>query len=100
MRMETSIKDRMSTLDINTLTPNQLINARPVMGAIKEFYGQNYEEKIAPDAFLANDLLLISHPEKFIIMRDAIFKFVQGNKKNQSELEESYQRILKFKKLI
>ena len=28
----------MSTLDINTLTPNQLINARPVIGSIKEFF--------------------------------------------------------------
>jgi DNA-directed RNA polymerase subunit beta len=37
-RMERIIKDRMSTLDINTLTPNQLINARPVIGAIKEFF--------------------------------------------------------------
>ncbi len=37
-RMERIIKDRMSTLDINTLTPNQLINARPVIGAVKEFF--------------------------------------------------------------
>ncbi|MEK7583604.1 MAG: DNA-directed RNA polymerase subunit beta [Patescibacteria group bacterium] len=37
-RMERIIKDRMSTLDIHTLTPNQLINARPVIGSIKEFF--------------------------------------------------------------
>ncbi len=37
-RMERIIRDRMSTMDINTLTPNQLINARPVMGAVKEFF--------------------------------------------------------------
>ena len=37
-RMERIVKDRMSTLDINTLTPNQLINARPVIGVIKEFF--------------------------------------------------------------
>ncbi len=37
-RMERIIKDRMSTLDINTLTPNQLINARPVIGSVKEFF--------------------------------------------------------------
>jgi DNA-directed RNA polymerase subunit beta len=36
--MERIIKDRMSTLDIHTLTPNQLINARPVIGTIKEFF--------------------------------------------------------------
>ena len=37
-RMERIIKDRMSTIDINTLTPNQLINARPVIGSVKEFF--------------------------------------------------------------
>ena len=38
MRMERNIKDRMSTLDIHTLTPAQLINPRPVMAIIKEFF--------------------------------------------------------------
>ncbi|MBI3956449.1 MAG: DNA-directed RNA polymerase subunit beta [Candidatus Kerfeldbacteria bacterium] len=37
-RMERIVKDRMSTLDITTITPNQLVNARPVIGAIKEFF--------------------------------------------------------------
>ena len=38
MRMERIVKDRMSTLDISTLTPLQLINPRPVMAVIKEFF--------------------------------------------------------------
>lgn len=38
MRMERIIKDRMSTLDIYTLTPVQLINPRPMMAVVKEFY--------------------------------------------------------------
>jgi len=38
MRMERMIKDRMSTLDIYTLTSAQLINPRPVMAVIKEFF--------------------------------------------------------------
>ena len=38
MRMERVIKDRMSTLDISTLTPIQIINPRPVMAVIKEFF--------------------------------------------------------------
>ncbi len=37
-RMERIVKDRMSTLDMSNLTPNQLINARPVIGVIKEFF--------------------------------------------------------------
>ena len=37
-RMERIIKDRMSTLDMETLTPGRLINARPVIGAVREFF--------------------------------------------------------------
>jgi len=37
-RMERIIKDRMSTQDIDTLSPGRLINARPVIGAIREFF--------------------------------------------------------------
>ena len=38
MRLERIIKDRMSTLDIYTLTPVPLINPRPVMAVVKEFF--------------------------------------------------------------
>jgi len=37
-RMERIIKDRMSTQDIPSLTPGRLINARPVIAAIREFF--------------------------------------------------------------
>jgi DNA-directed RNA polymerase subunit beta len=37
-RMERIVKDRMSTLDITTITPAKLINARPVIGAVREFF--------------------------------------------------------------
>ncbi|OHA74463.1 MAG: DNA-directed RNA polymerase subunit beta [Candidatus Wildermuthbacteria bacterium RIFCSPLOWO2_01_FULL_48_29] len=38
MRMERIVKDRMSTLDPSTITPAQLINPRPVMAVVKEFF--------------------------------------------------------------
>jgi len=41
MRMERIIKDKMSTLDIHTLTPAQLINPRPLMAVIKEFFSSS-----------------------------------------------------------
>lgn len=37
-RMERIIRDKMSTLDQATLTPSQLINARPVMAIVREFF--------------------------------------------------------------
>jgi DNA-directed RNA polymerase subunit beta len=38
MRMERIIRDKMSTLEADTITPLQLINPRPLMAVIKEFY--------------------------------------------------------------
>jgi len=38
MRMERIAKDKMSTLDINEMVPGQIINPRPVMAVIKEFF--------------------------------------------------------------
>ncbi|OGL93903.1 DNA-directed RNA polymerase subunit beta [Candidatus Uhrbacteria bacterium RIFOXYA2_FULL_40_9] len=37
-RMERIVKDRMSTRDIDTLSPGRLINARPVIGSVREFF--------------------------------------------------------------
>jgi len=37
-RMVRIVRDRMSTLDLYTLTPAQLINARPFMASVKEFF--------------------------------------------------------------
>ncbi|OGD24438.1 DNA-directed RNA polymerase subunit beta [Candidatus Azambacteria bacterium RBG_16_47_10] len=37
-RIERIVKDRMSTLDVFTLTPSQLVNVRPLMAAVKEFF--------------------------------------------------------------
>ncbi len=38
MRMERIIKDKMSTLDPLSITPVQLINPRPLMAVVKEFF--------------------------------------------------------------
>ena len=40
-RMERVVKERMSIQDINTVTPQQLINIRPVVASIKEFFGSS-----------------------------------------------------------
>ena len=38
MRTERNIKDRMSTVDIDMITPSQLINTRPLIAVIREFF--------------------------------------------------------------
>ena len=38
-RMERVVRDRMTTQDIEAITPQTLINIRPVTAALKEFFG-------------------------------------------------------------
>jgi len=40
-RMERVVRERMSIQDASTVTPQQLINIRPVVAAIKEFFGSS-----------------------------------------------------------
>ena len=39
LRMERVIKERMTLVDPNTATPSALINVRPVVAAVREFFG-------------------------------------------------------------
>lgn len=41
LRMERNARDRMSMCDIETVTPGQLINARPVVAAVREFFASS-----------------------------------------------------------
>ncbi|MEX5212655.1 MAG: DNA-directed RNA polymerase subunit beta [Nitrospiraceae bacterium] len=41
VRMERSIKERMNLLDMETVLPHDLINAKPVVAAIKEFFSSS-----------------------------------------------------------
>ena len=40
-RMERVVRERMSLQDVATMTPQQLINIRPVVASIKEFFGSS-----------------------------------------------------------
>ena len=41
LRMERAIRERMSTVEIDTVMPHDLINAKPVAGAVREFFGSS-----------------------------------------------------------
>ena len=41
LRMERSIVERMSSVDIDTVMPHDLVNAKPVAAAIREFFGSS-----------------------------------------------------------
>ena len=40
-RMERVVRERMSTQDIDEITPQSLINIKPVTAAVKEFFGSS-----------------------------------------------------------
>lgn len=64
LRMERNAKDRMSMSDIETVTPAQLINARPVVAAVREFFASSqlsqFMDQINPLSELAHKRRLSS----------------------------------------
>jgi len=57
-RMERVVKERMTTQDLDVVTPQALVNIRPVTAAIKEFFGSSqlsqFMDQTNPLAELAN----------------------------------------------
>jgi DNA-directed RNA polymerase subunit beta len=41
LRMERAVKERMSSVDIQVTMPNDLINAKPAVAAVREFFGSS-----------------------------------------------------------
>ena len=41
LRMERAIRERMTSVEIDTVMPQDLINAKPVAAAVREFYGSS-----------------------------------------------------------
>lgn len=64
LRMERNAKDRMSMSEIETVTPGQLINARPIVAAVREFFASSqlsqYMDQINPLSELAHKRRLSS----------------------------------------
>ena len=58
LRMERNIKERMLRLDIETMMPQQLINSRPVVAAVKTFFASSqlsqYMDQVNPLSELAH----------------------------------------------
>lgn len=64
LRMERNAKDRMSMSDIENVNPGQLINARPVVAAVREFFASSqlsqFMDQINPLSELAHKRRLSS----------------------------------------
>lgn len=64
LRMERNTKDRMSMNEIETVTPAQLVNARPIVAAVREFFASSqlsqFMDQINPLSELAHKRRLSS----------------------------------------
>ena len=61
LRLQRNILDRMSMSDINTVTPSQLINPRPVVAAVKEFFASSQLSQLMDET---NPFAELSHKRR------------------------------------
>ena len=60
-RMERVVRERMSSQDIDEITPQSLINIRPIMASIKEFFGSSQLSQFMDQA---NPLTGLTHKRR------------------------------------
>lgn len=61
LRLQRNAMDRMSLCDIETVTPSQLINARPVVAAVREFFASSQLSQLMDET---NPLSELSHKRR------------------------------------
>ena len=65
LRMQRNAMDRMSMTDIENVTPGQLINARPVVAAVREFFASSQLSQLMDET---NPLSELSHKRRLSSM--------------------------------
>ena len=65
LRMQRNAMDRMSMSEIESVTPGQLINARPVVAAVREFFASSQLSQLMDDC---NPLSELSHKRRLSSM--------------------------------
>ena len=65
LRMQRNAMDRMSMSDLETVSPNQLINARPVVAAVREFFASSQLSQLMDET---NPLAELAHKRRLSSM--------------------------------
>lgn len=65
LRMQRNIMDRMSMSDLESVSPSQLINARPVVAAVREFFASSQLSQLLDEV---NPLSELSHKRRLSSM--------------------------------
>ena len=56
LRMQRNIMDRMAMVDIENVTPSQLINARPMVASVREFFASSQLSQFMDETNLISEL--------------------------------------------
>ena len=70
-RMERVVRERMSSQDIDEITPQSLINIRPIVAAIKEFFGSSQLSQFMDQA---NPLTGLTHKRRLSALGPAVLR--------------------------
>lgn len=65
LRMQRNAMDRMSMSDLETVTPSQLINARPIVASVREFFASSQLSQLLDEV---NPLSELSHKRRLSSM--------------------------------
>ena len=65
LRMQRNAMDRMSMVDVESVTPGQLVNARPVVAAVREFFAGSQLAQVMDET---NPLSELSHKRRLSSM--------------------------------
>jgi DNA-directed RNA polymerase subunit beta len=69
LRMERAIKERMSSVDIDTVMPQDLINAKPAAAAVREFFGSSQLSQFMDQT---NPLSEVTHKRRLSALGPAV----------------------------
>ena len=84
LRMERAVKERMSSVDVSTVMPNDLINAKPAVAAVRDVHPTHYgricpiETPEGPNIGLINSLASFSRVNKYGFIETPYRKVIDG----------------------
>src|SRR5439155_1450121 len=103
-RMERVVRERMTTEDVDTITPQTIINIRPVVAALKEFFGSSQLSQFMDQT---NSLAGLTHRRRFSALgaggltrerapiasvATALIPFLEHNDANRARMGANMQR--------
>ena len=70
LRMERAIRERMSSIELDTVMPQDLINAKPAAAAVREFFGSSQLSQFMDQT---NPLSEITHKRRLSALGPGVF---------------------------